>query len=70
MTKYIRVKSKATKHEFDLPVQLFDDELYTRVDPDRYPETPRPRRPKTFLPLGKRAKTTASPDLADRESAS
>ncbi|MBT2485812.1 MULTISPECIES: hypothetical protein [unclassified Microbacterium] len=45
-THYMRVKNKATGHEFDIPAQSFDPEKYSKVDPKRYPETTRPRRPK------------------------
>lgn len=50
-THYIRVKSKTTGHEFDLPVQQFDDNKYSRVNKARYPETTRPRRPKLRVNL-------------------
>lgn len=53
-TRYIRVKNKETKHEFDLPVQSFDPDKYTRVDSKRYPETTRPRRPKPNIRTGGR----------------
>jgi hypothetical protein len=53
MTRYVRVKNKETGHEFDLPVQNFDPEKFSRVA--RYPETTRPRRPKPNVrPGGKR----------------
>lgn len=48
--RYIRVKNRVTGHEFDLPVQNFDPETYSRVA--RYPETTRPRRPKLNARVG------------------
>lgn len=54
MTRYMRVKNKTTGHEFDLPVENFDETRYTRVKSDRYPETTRPRRPKPNVPKGGR----------------
>lgn len=50
MTRYMRVKNKTTGHEFDLPVEQFDDKKYDRVE--RYPETTRPRRPKPKVAKG------------------
>ena len=50
-THYMRVKSKVTGHEFDLPVGRFDESKYTRVNRTRYPETTRPRRPKIRVNL-------------------
>lgn len=50
MTRFMRVKHKVTKHEFDIPVQSFDPEKYSRVA--RYPEASRPRRPKPNVRLG------------------
>lgn len=52
MTRYMRVKTKATGHEFDLPVESFDDSKYDAVKSDRYPETTRPRRPKPNVSKG------------------
>lgn len=57
-TRYMRVKSKATGSEFDLPVEQFDDTKYTRVSKARYPETTRPRRPKTKVNLAEGRRTT------------
>lgn len=59
MTRYMRVKSKSEGHEFDLPVDQFDETKYARVDKTRYPETTRPRRPKLKVSLaeGRRTKT-------------
>lgn len=59
MTRYMRVKSKATGHEFDLLVEQFDESKYERVNKSRYPETSRPRRPKLRVNLaeGNRTKT-------------
>ena len=51
-TRFIRVKNKTTGHEFDLPKQSFDPEVYSRVDSKRYPETTRPRRPKPNVRKG------------------
>ena len=51
-TRYMRVKNKQTGHEFDLPVQSFDPEKYSKVA--RYPETTRPRRPKPNIRTGGR----------------
>lgn len=59
---YVRVKNKATGHEFDLPKQSFDPDRYTKVDAKRYPETTRPRRPKPNVPKGGRSKKTAPVD--------
>ncbi|MBP5800738.1 hypothetical protein J2D78_01440 [Microbacterium maritypicum] len=50
MTRYMRVKNKTTGHEFDLPVEQFDEKKYERVE--RYPETSRPRRPKPKVAKG------------------
>lgn len=63
-THYVRVKSKALGHEFDLPVQQFDPEKYTRVA--RYPETTRPRRPKPSVAKGGR-KSTPRPVEEEKE---
>jgi hypothetical protein len=62
MTRFIRVKNKTTGHEFDLPVQSFDPEKYSRVA--RYPEVTRPRRPKPNVRKG--GKRTA-PVTTDKE---
>lgn len=61
-THYIRVKNKTTKHEFDLPVESFDPEKYSRVDSKRYPPTTRPRRPKPHVPMGGRRTVPVNPD--------
>lgn len=61
MTRYMRVKSKSEGHEFDLPVESFDDTKYQRVDKARYPETTRPRRPKLKVNLAP-AKANKNPD--------
>lgn len=58
MTRYMRVKSKSGGHEFDLPVEQFDDTKYQRVDKARYPETTRPRRPKLKVNLAEGSRTT------------
>lgn len=50
MTLYVRVKNKTTGHEFDLPTQNFDPEVFSKVT--RYPETTRPRRPKLNVRVG------------------
>lgn len=57
MTRYVRVKSKATGHEFDLPVEQFDEDKYFRVSKTRYPETTRPRRPKIKVNLAEGRRT-------------
>lgn len=64
MTRYMRVKSKGTGSEFDLPVQMFDENKYSRVNKAHYPEVSRPRRPKIKVNLaGKRPpKTEKKPD--------
>lgn len=49
-THYVRVKQKTTGHEFDIPVQSFDPEKFSKVA--RYPETTRPRRPKPNVRMG------------------
>ena len=49
MTRYMRVKSKATGNEFDLPKASFDPEKYSRVS--RYADTDVPRRPKIKVNL-------------------
>lgn len=43
---FIRVKSRATGHEFDLHESRFDEKRYTRVDKRIYPPTSKPRRTK------------------------
>jgi len=58
MTRYMRVKSKATGSEFDLPVEMFDEDKYSRVSKTRYPETSRPRRPKIKVNLAEGRPTT------------
>ncbi len=58
MTRYMRVKSKSEGHEFDLPVESFDETKYQRVDKARYPETTRPRRPKLKVNLAEGRRTT------------
>lgn len=58
MTRYMRVKSKAEGHEFDLPVESFDETKYQRVDKTRYPETTRPRRPKLKVNLAEGRRST------------
>lgn len=60
MTRFVRVKDRITKHEFDLPVQSFDPERYTKVA--RYPETSRPRRPKPSIPTGGRRTAPVNTD--------
>lgn len=57
--RYVRVKNRVTGHEFDLPIQSFDPEKYTKVDSKRYPETTRPRRPKPNVLRGGRSKNPA-----------
>lgn len=64
--KFIRVKSRATGHEFDIRSESFDADRYTKVDPKRYPETSRPRRPKPNVPKGGRSKKPAPVDT-DKE---
>lgn len=58
MTRYVRVKSKVSGHEFDLPVDVFDEEKYVRVSKARYPETTRPRRPKLKVNLAEGNRST------------
>lgn len=48
--RYMRVKNKAG-HEYDLPVDQFDETKHSRVSKARYPETTRPRRPKLKVNL-------------------
>ena len=67
MTEYIRVKSKKTGHEFDLPKQSFDETRYTRVDKTRYPETTRPRRPKPSVKLGGTSPVKTAARAAEKE---
>lgn len=43
---FIRVKSKATGHEFDIHESRFDEAKHARVDKRRYPPTKSPRRTK------------------------
>lgn len=57
-THYVRVKNKATGHEFDIPKQSFDPDKHSKVDSKRYPETTRPRRPKPNVLRGKRRNET------------
>lgn len=45
---FIRVKSKATGHEFDIHEHQFNEAKHTRVS--RYPPASRPRRTKFRLP--------------------
>lgn len=65
MTRYLRVKSKATGHEFDLPVEQFDENKYSRVNKARYPETTRPRRPKFKVNLAGGNRST--PVVSEKE---
>lgn len=58
MTRYVRVKSKSEGHEFDLPVEAFDETKYQRVDKKRYPETARPRRSKLKVDLAEGRRST------------
>ncbi|MGX9346641.1 hypothetical protein [Microbacterium sp. KNMS] len=68
MTRYMRVKNKVTGHEFDLPVESFDDSKYDAVKSDRYPETSRPRRPLPNLSKGgTAARRNASPVDTEKE---
>lgn len=43
---FIRVKSKATGHEFDIHESRFDESKHSRVDKRRYPPVSKPRRTK------------------------
>jgi hypothetical protein len=52
MTKYIRVKDKATKHEYDIPEQKFDKAKHEPLDRKHYPPTTRPRAAKPFTDKG------------------
>lgn len=56
--RYVRVKSKLTGNEFDLPVERFNETDYSRVSKTRYPETTRPRRPKIKVNLAEGRRTT------------
>ena len=47
---FIRVKSKATGHEFDIHEHKFDEAKHRRVDQRRYPPVSRPRKTKFRLP--------------------
>lgn len=49
---FIRVKSKATGHEFDIHETRFDEAKHTRVDKRRYPPVKSPRRTKFKARLG------------------
>lgn len=60
--RYMRVKNKVTGHEFDLPVQSFDPEKYSRVDKKLYPETTRPRASKPNV-----LKSARKPNPVDTE---
>ena len=60
MTRFMRVKNKKTGHEFDLPVESFDPEKYSKVG--RYPETTRPRRPKPHVRVGGRRNAPVNTD--------
>lgn len=63
MTKFVRVKDRDTRHEFDVPEgDKRIGHAFDRVKSDRYPPTSRPRPPKHHVKLAGRP--------ASRESAS
>ncbi len=53
---FIRVRSRATKAQFDIRRESFDETKHERVK--RVPDSWRPRRPKQFVALKRRASTT------------
>lgn len=55
--KFVRVKDKDTKHEFDVPESdwRIDAGLFERVKADRYPAVEYPLRPKYYTKPATRA---------------
>lgn len=51
--KFVRVKDKTTRHEFDVPETDWRIEagLFIRVKGNRFPPVSRPRQPKHYLHL-------------------
>lgn len=46
VTKYTRVKDKATGHEYDVLAHKVDPKKHEPLKSDRYPDVSRPREPK------------------------
>ena len=57
---FIRVRSKVTKHQFDIRRESFNEEKHERVK--RVPDSWHPRRPKHYVPLRKTKTSTTEVD--------
>lgn len=54
---FIRVKSRATGHEFDIHEHQFDEDKYTKVR--RYPPSKRPRKTKFKVRISRAVSVSA-----------
>lgn len=50
--RYVRVKDKRTKHEYDVLEHKVDPDKHTRLDKKHYPAVSRPRPAKPFTSKG------------------
>jgi hypothetical protein len=53
---FIRVRDKATKHQYDIRRESFDEKKHELVK--RVPDSWRPRRPKHFVSLARKKTST------------